>query len=286
MKRLLVATDFSTRSDRALRRAALLARQFGAAVTLLHAVDPDRPRALVETERRAAAELLAKLSRSLREIDGIAAEPLILLADPFEAILSAAAESGADLTVIGPHRRQILRDMFVGTTAERVIRANPSPVLMANALPAGAYGGILLAVDLSEVCAEAVRRLHALGLGAGAPVTVLHVFEVAGLAQMRRAGLPAEQVEAHIAEEERRAAETLGAFLDRLGFAPARRLLRPADGPVPQAICAAAEEAGADLLAVGTRGRGGAAKLLLGSVAEAVLRLCERDVLAVPPVRA
>ena len=48
MDRLLLATDFSTRSDRALRRAALIADKSGAAITLLHVIDDDQPKYLIE----------------------------------------------------------------------------------------------------------------------------------------------------------------------------------------------------------------------------------------------
>ena len=51
MKRILVATDFSERSDRALRRATLLARQCGAALTIMHGLDDDRSPRIVERER-------------------------------------------------------------------------------------------------------------------------------------------------------------------------------------------------------------------------------------------
>ncbi len=52
MKKILVATYFSTRSDRAIRRATLLAKKFGSAVSLIHVVDDDRPRRIVDAEPR------------------------------------------------------------------------------------------------------------------------------------------------------------------------------------------------------------------------------------------
>ena len=71
MDRLLVATDFSPRSDRALRRASLIARKVGAVLSLVHVVDGDWPDALIEPERAAAADLLAALATTIRESDGI-----------------------------------------------------------------------------------------------------------------------------------------------------------------------------------------------------------------------
>ena len=55
---ILVATDFSTRSQRALRRAGLLARERSAKLTLVHVVEDDQPRSLIELERREASKFL------------------------------------------------------------------------------------------------------------------------------------------------------------------------------------------------------------------------------------
>ncbi|MBW8319646.1 MAG: universal stress protein, partial [Rhizobium sp.] len=133
----MVATDFSERSDRALRRATLLARQTGASITLVTAVDEDKPRRLVDEEKREAEALLREMSATVRNVDGVPCEARVVLAEPSQAIVQTASESRPDLLVIGPHRRQLFRDIFVGTTAERTIRNAPCPVLMVNATPAG-----------------------------------------------------------------------------------------------------------------------------------------------------
>jgi len=122
VKTLMVATDFSERSDRALRRATLLARQSGAFLSLVHVVDDDQPARIVAVERMEAERLLAELAQTVRQADGIPCEAEVILADPFEGIVRAVVAKGPDLLVIGPHRRQVLRDVFVGTTAERTLR--------------------------------------------------------------------------------------------------------------------------------------------------------------------
>lgn len=79
MKRILVATDFSTRSDRALRRAILLARQVSAEIILVHVVDDDQPPRLVKAEERAAGHLLNDLAATLREVDRVRCETRVVL---------------------------------------------------------------------------------------------------------------------------------------------------------------------------------------------------------------
>lgn len=286
MKRMLVATDFSERSDRAVRRATLLAHAHVASMTLVRAVDDDQPRRLLRVEKDEATAILAQQARSLREIDGIDCEYRLALGEPFAAIVRTAREEGADLIVIGPHRRQLLRDVFIGTTAERTIRESTLPVLMANSVPASAYRHVLVAVDLTESSADAVKAVGSLGLDAHAAVSVVHVFHAHARALMSRAAATDEQIADHLAEEELRARAKLSAFLRELAVESVGSVLKVDDGSPAHIIGQVARELSADLVVVGTRGRTGVAKLLLGSVAEEVLRMSDRDVLAVPPARA
>lgn len=136
MKNICVATDLSPRSDRAVRRATVLARTYESTVTLVHVIDDDQPKRIIEAERGAASILLGEQARSLREIDGLSCDYIIVLGNAFAGIANAAAEVRSNLIVIGPHRRQALKDVFVGTTAERTIREATCPILMANGVPA------------------------------------------------------------------------------------------------------------------------------------------------------
>lgn len=181
MKKILVATDFSERSDRALRRAVLLAREFDAGLALVHVVDDDQPRRIVETETEEAKALLRQMAATLRNVDGVACETRVLLASPFAAIVQEVTDTSPDLLVIGPHRRQVLRDVFIGTTAERVIRSVDCPVLMVNAPPAGSYRHILQTTDLSDSSRDALRRFLALGIGEQTQNSLLHVFNAPAL---------------------------------------------------------------------------------------------------------
>jgi nucleotide-binding universal stress UspA family protein len=283
MKRILAATDFSSRSDRALRRASLLAKATGARLILVHVVDDDQPERLWQTERREAESMLNDLVDTVRETDEIACEARVILGDPFEAITKASSELDAELIVLGPHRRQILRDVFTGTTAERTIRRSRRPVIMANAAPHRRYAHVLIATDLSERSADAARTAKSLGLLDGVSLDVPHVFDASAISQMRRASATEHQIKDYITGEEGRAREELNEFVRRIGLTPAARSLRLCEASTAQAILDTAQETRADLIVMGTQGRSGVGKLLLGSVAEAVLRRAETDVMAVPP---
>ncbi len=282
MKKILLATDFSERSVRALRRATLLARRFAASLVIIHVVDDDQPRRIVTSERDAASALLRELQDAAQNVDGISCEPRVVLADPFAGIARAAKEEAPDILVIGPHRREALRDVFVGTTAERTIRSVTCPVLMVNAPPAGSYRHVMLATDLSEGARRAAQVSSELGILDGAVTSMLHVFD----ASNTHFSMTKEEREAYIADERSVASRELSAFARSAGLENVSQTLRLDETTTANEILKAAQETSADLVVVGTHGRTAFAKFFLGSVAEAVLRIADRDVLAVPPAMA
>jgi nucleotide-binding universal stress UspA family protein len=285
MRRIMFATDFSTRSDRALRRAELRARQSGAELDLVHVVDDDRPRHIVEREAAEALALLEDLARSLRGDDGIACNARIVLDDPFAGIVAAVADRGPDLLVIGPHRRQVLRDVFVGTTAERTIRSVACPVLMVNGPPAAPWRHVLLTTDLSEASRGALARFATLDAGAGADLTLLHVFAAPALRLAMSDTLAAEDRETYLRELRQEAQGALSALAADLPGPRPALVARPEETTAAQDILAAADSLSADLIVVSTQGRNALTRLLLGSVTDQVLRAAPVDVLAIPPLR-
>lgn len=176
MREILFATDFSERSDRALRRAVLIARATGANVTLLHVVDDDRPRRIIDRERDLADELLREQVHTLATVDGIASRAEVVLGSPTVGLAKASEESAYDLLILGQHRRQPIRDAFVGTTAERTIRQVRIPVLVVSGPPVSAYRRVVVATDLLENSRGAADKFARLGVCVGARTTLLHVF--------------------------------------------------------------------------------------------------------------
>jgi len=282
MKKILAATDFSARSDRAIRRATLLARQFGASVTLVHVVDDDQPKQLVESESEIAERILADQCASLRHIDGLDCEFLVELGDPFEGIAAATARLSPDILVVGTHRRQALKDLFLGTTAERTIRASKRPVVMANNVPAAPWRHILVGIDFSDNSSAALEAVKSLGIDANATVTAIHIFDAPGTALIAHSAMTRDEATGYITGEQARAEKDLTAFLKRAGHAPDNTVVRFNETSVGMVLAETARELSADLIVVGTRGRSGLARTMLGSTAEETFRISEMDVLAVP----
>lgn len=282
MKRILVATDFSTRSDRALRRATLLARQYSAEIAVLHVIDDDQPSRLRKAGEREARSMLDDLAATVRDVDHLPCETHLMAGDPFQAIAETAEAVNADVIVMGPHRRQALRDVFVGTTIERTIRHSHRTVVMANAVPAGRYARILVATDLSDCSAAAIASARKLGIFDLAETIMFHAFDTPARSMMIRSSMTMDELKDQIAEGEERATAEIAAFIAKTQLHPARTIVQLIDLSASDAIRDCARKQKADLIVMGTRGRTGVAKFFLGSVAEEVLRRSEVDVLVIP----
>lgn len=283
MDRILACSDLSSRSTRALRRAALLAAGSGAGLAVLHVVDDDRPPDLVRYDTEFATALLDRELSALEAELGLAGgSAMVEPGDPFRTIIDLADRLRPDLIVMGSHRRSIL-DRFVGTTLERVMRAVAQPVLMVNAPSHRPYRAPLAAIDFSTTSGDALKAAIALGLADPAGLTVVHAVAPLARAQMAAAGIDTPRVEEQTSHDEGKARAGLHRFLAEAGHDLPDSRLHVATGAPAETIQRHAGETGADLLVMGTRGLGFLEGLLLGSVAQDVLRGAECDALVVPP---
>ncbi len=283
--KILAATDFSTRSQRALRRAGLVARDIAAELTLIHVVDDDQPSEIFELERREAQRYLEEQMGSIAELRGLHCESAVVAGDPFDGILKAAEARSVDLVVMGAHRKQLLRDIFVGTTVERVIRTGPCPVLMVNAEVEHSYKKVMAAVDMSEPSARAIKTARQIGLIGDTSLSLVHGFDAFAKGKMANAGIGKDEIASYVEQERLVADRELAAFLEANDFGVDSWSLRIKEGGPVEAIMQAIKEVAPDLLVIGTHGRSGLIKVLLGSVTESILRSVDVDVLAVPPIR-
>ena len=138
MKRILVPTDFSECSLKAIRYAASFARQFEAEITLLYVVQPYYPvpqmgaldYAIPETDltQNAARELQALAGREIPS--DIKVQTLVRVGNAAHEIAGAARTVGANLILLSTHGHTGLKHVFMGSTTEHVVRYAPAPVLV------------------------------------------------------------------------------------------------------------------------------------------------------------
>lgn len=285
MPQIVAATDFSTRSQRAVRRAGHLARQIAAELTLVHVVDDDQPQALVELEHREADKILNEQIASIAELRGLRCQAVVTTGEAFDGILKTAKSTAADLIVMGAHRKQLLRDIFIGTTIERVIRTGPYPVLMVNTDTEHPYRYVIAGVDMSEPSAHAIKVAKTLGMVDNINLTIVHAFIAVAKGKLHVANAPQDQIEGYVAQERMNASKELFAFLTAQGLGDPQWSHHVEEGGAFEVISRIVKETMPDLVIIGTHGRSAVVKMLIGSVAEEALRSLDVDILAVPPAR-
>lgn len=278
--RMLVATDLSARSDRAVERAVAMAWSTGAALTILHVVDADLPVRLADRQAAEARTLIAEYVATVPGRDAVAPAIEVVFGRDHRDIADIAAKMGAGLIVTGVHRNET-PELFRGTTVEHLIRGGPCPVLMVKAKPLRPYRRVVIGVDFSECSRRAVK--FAVRLLPDSEFHLVHAFDVPFKAFLSGDEIRREASKGHQEQMDSFVGEDFSAFRTASQVAPARLFQIVSQGTVRQVIQEQSERLKADLLVVGTHGRSGIAHALLGSVAEDLLSRPPCDVLAVRP---
>jgi len=254
--------------DDVLALAGARAKAWGLPLVLLSVVGE-------ESERQAAELALARRVQALLPSDADVTTE-VRVGDRVEQILAGAAEHHAALLVIGQvHQREgLLARIFSPSVPTAVMRAALCPVLLARGT--AGTNRILVATHLGDPAWPTLRAAAAEAKRTGGAVTVLHCIEP--MAVIAAADFPVP-LDPHTDEAEAGAMQQLERAVHQAGLTGAT--LRVELGPSGATILEQSRAIVADLVIVGTHGRSGARRLLLGSTAEEVLRDCKCDVMVV-----
>ncbi len=283
---VLVATDFSEGATRAALRAASLPLQAGARLSLVHVMPERLPARAAEEVERAAQRQLSRHAAMLKK--AVVAPRAVVTSErgqgrPYAELDRLARSLGAQLIVVGRHGERPVRDLLIGSTADRLVRVTRVPVLVVQAPVRGAYRRPLVGVDL-EPSAERVVRAAQQVCSDDVALTLAHAFDVS-FESLVKPALSAAGL-ADLRKEYRADAQArLDALVARLGPGRApwqRAVLR---GDARQVMLTEAVRREADLLVVGSRGRSSLAEALLGGVSSWLVAAAPCDVLVVRSVR-
>lgn len=279
---VLVPMDFSKGSATALERALALPLAEGARIDLVHVLSDAPVAARTRTNLEAAARkaLEREVVRARSRTSGIEVTSKLLRGLPHVEIIRRARSIDAELVVIGRHGRRLVRDIFVGSTATRVVRMGETPVLVVRRQPTGPYERPLVATDLGDTLPRLVELV--LRIVAGRPtIDVVHAVHIPFEGFLAPSATARERL--------RRPAEAAArAKLERLLSAYREHAVwRPhvRTGEVRAIIFGEANRRRADVIVLGTHGRSGLSHALIGSVAEWTLANAPCDVVVARPVR-
>jgi len=197
-KTVLVGVDFGDASARALAIAGVVASGFKARLRVIHAERFEPPAYFtveqivqLEGERRAAqAATTAHLTRFAIGAAGHAVEAVVVDAPPVDAILSESAL--ADLIVLGTHGRRGPGRWWLGSVAERVVRAAMAPVLVTRAASASSqavFERLVLVQDGTDADADAQLCAEYFATLAGGTVAIAGPLNVCDAAAFQQASL-------------------------------------------------------------------------------------------------
>ncbi len=293
-RKILLATDLSARCDRALERAVSLATGWQAALTILHVfeetADPTlaHPGHVLPSWRRppdTVSVARQRVRQGLRADIGDAVDKASVLVEegePARVIERIATSEGSELIVSGIAREEPFarRTVIVGKTVERLLRHSPAPVLIVKNRVRAAYEHILVATDFSDVSGNAMQA--ALRFFPCQTLHLLHAFEAPYAGPMSD---PAQ----HETGYRTAISEDLESFLASI-FIPEdqRRRLVPLieQGRTADLVRQYVNDRGADLVVLGTHGRGALGEALIGSTAKSILSTLPCDALIVRGPRA
>lgn len=267
-KHILIAHDLSHQADVALRRAAQLANQHHARLTLLHVVESPQSASELANLRSSAEQVLGRLA-SFNQCE---ATVRLEQGKPNEIILKLLSDEDVDLLVLGAHHKN-RPELFTGTNLDRLARLSTVPVLLAVNEDGSPYQQGVVAIDFSLCACHALQHAYQL-LPSSAQLLALNIYATSSrLAKRDR--------------DERLNMQRL--LIEQLMADESSRL--PKDGPtlehevMPGTLSGTLDDVIAkrrpQLLALGRHNRSVFAQALLGSLAQHYLNKAPCDVLLV-----
>jgi nucleotide-binding universal stress UspA family protein len=284
-RKILCPVDFFPASERAATLAATFARNYSAELKLIHVVPPILPTAyesllntaeVTQSVEEQSQRRLDTMSRKLK-LSGISVETQVQAGDIFTQIKKTIQAYKPDLVAMGTHGHRGFERWILGSTADRVLRSSPVPMLMISSSQKAGSGArfrrIMVTTDLSNGTAKVLDYALSIAQVNQASITLVHILE-----EMR--------------------ALTSAQYRNRRAKGVQRELLKlvPEDvkdwcdietrigaGTAYHVILTMLKKEKTDLLVMNTHGKGMVDRALLGSTTERIVRATPCPVMLIPP---
>ena len=269
---ILALTDFTTQSEHALDRAALLAGQHNAPLRLIH---------FAEEPHRFFSDPIARLSQRARQLTrrhGIRVHALERNPVTLDAVMQESRS--ASLLVMGPLWQRNWKTFYRGTTLDQFVHDSPCPVLVVKQATERSYEQVLVAVDLSPRSRELIA--YARRFASPSALQLFHAIDTIEESKLRSADVSFEAIRANRLDSRQHAKDRLVQLTRALGLAGNAMAFDVGNGDPAYQTAVQQQATRAELVVVGKRRASALARFLTGSVAQRLAKWAESDVLVVP----
>ncbi len=269
LETVLLTTDFGLGFEPAKQSAISLAKRFDSKLVLLHVI-PELflPYISIDNDLTDIRNRLRNASEDIEAAGVNAPEIKVGKGPPAEMICNTAANCQANVVVIGCGVRESIGRCRPGVTAERVIRRATTPVWLARPGASPTPKKILCPVDTSRASRRALKNALILSRKFDAQLTVLSIQEPIPGAYRSLKSFSKEAHKSGLEEQQ----IAFDKFLSGIDFANVNWEKKVRSGATDEEIIAEARELQADLITMGTVGKSGVERILVGSVTQKVIR--------------
>ena len=284
---ILAATDFSVHARHAIDRAACLAQETGASLTLMHVLPGGAlqelrewlgaghslPRQLHDDARRRLDGLVSDLQMHRY----LTAQAVTASGSAPDEIDRAADARQVALLVLGARGAGPLRRLVLGSTSERILRRTTRPVLVVRQAPLASYRRALLALDFSPWSAHVITLAR--HVAPHAQLLLFSAYQVPFEEKLHFAGVDTGMIEQYRQKSRAYATQRMHALAANSGLKPSEWELCIVEGEASQRIIELEQRSNCELVVLGKHGHSAAEDLLFGSVTSHVLAEGSSDVL-------
>ena len=242
------------------------------------------PQNLLKTVEDFAASALDQIVADATA-KGVAADKVVRFGHPGDELAKLAGEGHYDLVIVGTRSRNKATRLLFGSTAQKVMRAAPCAVWVVKPGITSEIREIAVATDLSESCRPAMTAAVKMARALNAKLFVVHAVESAELSSLLVAGVSPENVQTALEKLKEDATALLHQHLTATDYRTLAHGVKVelVDGPPDDVIPKFVIDNEIDILVLGTHGRSGVSRLVLGNTAERILPTVQCSVLAVKP---
>ncbi len=269
LEKILVPVDINTDNKEHLSIAIELARSFDSEIIIVYVL-PDEVlhNDIKEIVLRAISDALNKIKETFKEEGIMVREPLIEYGKPVEKILQIALKENANLILAGSGSKSLKDKFQLGITAEKLIQMSDKPVWIVKSNEESKLTNILCPIDFSEPSKRALKNAILLAKKFKANIRILAVYEPYTNTSPR--------LKIDIANENaillKNFEEKISLFVKEFDLNGLNSIIDIQAGSVHERILHTIKEFGHDLLVIGTNGRSGINRFIVGSITEKVTR--------------